>query len=50
MSRHELIDAEKATYPVSALRRVLGVSRSGFHEKADYVKADVAAVTALQEP
>jgi putative transposase len=35
MSCYELIDAEKAYYPVSTLCRVLGVSRSGYHDWKD---------------
>jgi hypothetical protein len=31
----ELIDAEKASYPISLLCRVLGVSRSGYYEWKD---------------
>ena len=31
MSSYRLIDAEKATYPVSMLCRVLKVSRSGYY-------------------
>ena len=32
MSRYRLIDEEKANFPVSALCRVLGVSRSGYYD------------------
>ncbi len=32
MSRYRLIDAEKASYPVCVLCRVLGVSRSGYYD------------------
>lgn len=35
MSCYRLIDAEKANYPVSALCRVLGVSRSGYYDYTD---------------
>ena len=35
MSIYRFIDAEKATYPVSMLCRVLNVSRSGYHAWKD---------------
>ena len=35
MRLFELIDAEKASYPISLLCRVLGVSRSGYYEWKD---------------
>lgn len=35
MSCYRLIDAEKATYPVCVLCRVLGVSRSGYYDYRD---------------
>ena len=31
MSAYRLIDAEKASYPISLLCRILGVSRSGYY-------------------
>lgn len=35
MSRFRLIDAERASFPVSALCKVLGVSRSGYYDWKD---------------
>jgi putative transposase len=35
VSAYKLIDAEKATYPVSVLCRVLEVSRSGYYDWKD---------------
>ena len=35
MRLFKLIDAEKASYPVSLLCRVLGVSRSGYYDWKD---------------
>ncbi len=35
MSLFKLIEAEKASYPISLLCRVLGVSRSGYYEWKD---------------
>jgi len=35
VSAYRLIDAEKASYPISLLCRVLGVSRSGYYQWKD---------------
>ncbi len=35
MSLFRLIDAEKANHPISLLRKVLGVCRSGYYARRD---------------